>query len=637
MLNKSIAYRLKMYISIAVIGVFVVFMIIFYSILNRTVNENINNKAENTSNKVITEVKKQLIATSEISSNIADQIIFYAQHNHSDLFFSNLMEKYQFLNAIHVNIDTTIENLTYHNFYCYREADSIALQLRNEEIHDCQYEKQLIDEVLATKISGWTDILRCQRNNALITSYVTPVYSISDERNQIVGEVVCELSLEQLNNLINSIDVGEDGFAFLISMDGRYMTHPNSEWIYTKSVLRLSDKVYDKKKIDIETVRDKGLTGSLISYPESKQYKKHWTYYTQIKETTWFLLVLVPYEELYNPLYMSVISMILIAIAGILIIYLTINYLANRLVEPLTNATAKLRKFASQSGHRFNTFDEVRLVSESLDFLKSWYEKFKIDQTIEEKESHKQMQDLLQASEIQQSLINNAIENFPENNVVDIKALYQPARIVSGDLFDFFFLDEDHLVFTMGDVSGKGVSAAFFMSIAQTIIKSNATFKGSSTIVRKANDELFTNNQHQFFLTLFLGVLNVKTGILDFCNAAHIPTYILKFNGEIEELSQTHGLPLGLYPNKKYAHSRIKIDTGDLIAVYTDGITELQNEYKIQFGQERFIENLKQLINVEPEKLVDRIDKSLKVYKGEADQVDDITFMAIRYNGIKKT
>jgi sigma-B regulation protein RsbU (phosphoserine phosphatase) len=221
--------------------------------------------------------------------------------------------------------------------------------------------------------------------------------------------------------------------------------------------------------------------------------------------------------------------------------------------------------------------------------------------------------------------------------VVDLHGLYKPAHVVSGDLFDYLFIDDENILFTIGDVSGKGVPAALFMTIAQTIIKSNATFKGASTIVRKANNELYTNNQHQFFLTLFLGVMNIKTGTLDYCNAAHTPTYILKHNGDIVELSQSHGLPLGLYANKSYSHSKELIEIGDTIILYTDGVTELQNERKIQFGQERFVENLRHVNGLEPEKLVDRIDKSLEIFKGSATQVDDITFMAIKYKGIKKT
>lgn len=636
MLNKSIAYRLKTYISVAVIGVFIFFMLIFHTIINKKIDENITNKAKGLTSEVTQKVRRQLVTTSEVASNIANQILFYAQHNHPDQLIVGIMEKYPFLNSIQISIDSVATDLKYHNFYAFRDSNNIQFQSGNSKIYGCQYERLMIQEVVKTKKPGWTDVLKCPKNSEPVTSFYSPVYEQSDDMNPIIGQVICELSLVELNNFINNINIPGNGYAFLLSKEGRYLTHPIEEWVFTRSVTAIPDNVYDKKKFDIFEILEKGLEGSVITYPESRDFQKHWTYFTPIEETKWTLIISIPHEELFGSLYMSILTMILIAVTGILIIYITINYLANKLVEPLTSATEKLRKFASQSGYRFSTTNEVRLVSESLDFLQSWYEKFKINQTMEEKESHKQMQDLLEAAEIQQGLISSAFNNLPKKEEISINTIYHPARIVSGDLFDLFFLDDDNLVFTMGDVSGKGVSAAFFMSIAQTIIKSNAKFKNSNTIVRKANDELYTNNQHQFFLTLFLGVFNVKTGILDFCNAAHTPAYILKINGEIEELSQSHGLPLGLYSNKPYNHSRIKIDTGDSIILYTDGITELQNEKRIHFGAERFVENLRHLVGTEPEKMVERISKSLRIFQGEAEQADDISLMVIKYNDTKK-
>jgi len=632
MLNKSIAYRLSIYISIAVISVFIAFIVISFLYNSRGITESIENEAIGLSSEVSLQIGKQLVATEEIASNISNQIIFYAQHDEPELLISELLKKYSFLNAIHVTIDTVVQDITFHNYFAFRKQDSIFFTERNEEIGHCLNENKTPDENKFTGKCGWIDAVQCAKNGNMIVPYCSPIELNFEGNSMVVGEVICELSLLELNNAINKIKIRENGFAFLLSKDGLYLTHPNKDWIFNKSIHSISDDVYNKKKTDFREVLNKGLSGTLVAYPKFRNEEKHLGYYTQLDEIDWTLVIGMPYNELFAPLYLATLRMLFFAVIGILIIYLIISYITNLLIEPLNTVTTQLKRFSNLSGEAdINTLNEVEQVSESLNYLKSWYKKFRLQKSQDEKSNQRRMEDLIEASEIQRSLIKSDFSVISERKEINLHAIYKPARIVSGDLFDYFLLDDENLIFTMGDVSGKGVPAAFFMSIAQTIIKSNAKLTEANKIVKKANNELYTNNAHQFFLTLFLGVLNLKTGDLNFCNAAHTPTYILKLNGEIIELSQPHGLPLGLYPNKQYAFSTIKLEKGDSIVLYTDGVTELLNENRIRFGNERFVENLRHLVNSEPEILIDSIEKSLDLFKGESKQTDDITLMVIKY------
>ena len=174
------------------------------------------------------------------------------------------------------------------------------------------------------------------------------------------------------------------------------------------------------------------------------------------------------------------------------------------------------------------------------------------------------------------------------------------------------------------------------MSVAQTIIKNNANRKKPGDIVTRVNNELYTANHHQFFLTLFIGVLNVNNGRLTYCNAAHTSTVILNSNNDIVELGLSHGLPLGLYPEKKYKDTTINLIPGDSLILFTDGLIELQNEHKEIFGPERFHKLLKSLSNFAPRNLITHLENDLETYKGRAKQVDDITVMAIKYFGNEK-
>lgn len=633
MLNKSIAYRLSIYISVAVISVFMAFILISFAFDRELLKENVENKAIGIGMNVMMTAEKSLVATREIASNISEQIIYYGENNEIELLISKLMEKYKFLNAIHVNIDSSVPNLAFHNYFIIRIQDSMLYEQGNSNIYDSPYEKEILSQVTSTGKPGWARPFRCPINNIVIVSYYYPIKIINETNDTlIVGEVIAELSLNDLNNTISSMAIGNRGSAFMIAKNGDYITHPNEEWVLNRNIYKLSEKIFDKKKINVKKIINLQQTGSTIAYPESANYEKSWVYYTPVKETGWSFVVIFPYSELFEPLYKTLLKMLFFSVLGILIIFAIITYLSSKLMEPLNTVTAQLKRFSNISGGAdIKTMNEVEQVSESLKYLKKWYEKYKVNQRQEKKNSFLHMQDLIQASEIQQSLIKTDFSNISEIPEIDIFAIYKPARIVSGDLFDYFFLDDKHIILTMGDVSGKGIPAALFMSVAQTIIKTNSLIISPNEIVAKVNNELFTTNQHQFFLTLFLGVLNIETGVLKFCNAAHTATYILKLSGEIVELSKSHGLPLGLYPNKDYSSSKITLEEGDTIIMYSDGITELQNENAIQFGNERFIENIQFLAGSNPENLTTRIERSLDTYRGEAKQIDDITLMAIKY------
>jgi len=174
------------------------------------------------------------------------------------------------------------------------------------------------------------------------------------------------------------------------------------------------------------------------------------------------------------------------------------------------------------------------------------------------------------------------------------------------------------------------------MSVSQTIIKSvsaNLDLKRSKDIVQEVNEQLYSNNVHQFFLTLFLGILDIKTGRLTYCNAAHTSSYVLKANGKLDVLSETHGLPLGLYREKVYRESRYNLEKGDSIILYTDGVTELQDESRLQYGDYRLKENLKSLAGLSPKEMIRRIENSLKQFLGDEDQNDDICILVLKYNG----
>ncbi len=564
MFNKSIAYRLSIYISLAVIGVFMAFIIVIFLYNQKIVIRSIENEASKISTETIGLVQRQLNSTQSITNNLAEQILYYAEHNTAESLLQSMMEKYSYLNAISVNIDhdENLPPILNYDYSIFRSLDSLEYSSGNEKIFHCEIEREIFENQELKKEPGWSKAYQCGENGNQMISYYLPIeLTVNKESAKSVGYVICELSLKTLNDTINNMKIGKNGFAFLINGNGTFLTHPKKEWVFNRNIYSIPKKSYDSSKTDIKKILKEKLSGSLVGYPEYLNYQKCWVHYTPVMKTGWLLLVLVPYDELYSPLYALILRMLFFVVLGILVIFFIVSYISNKQIQPLSKVTTQLKRFSSLSGEtKSTTLNEVKMVSESLNYLRAWYEKFKIDQFQEEKLNSQRKQDLLEASEIQMSLINTDFSEFKLRSDLDLFAVYKPAKIVSGDLFDFFFIDDDNLFFTIGDVSGKGISAAFFMSVAQTIIKGNAKLREPEKIVFSVNNELTTANQHQFFLTLFLGVLNVKTGVLKYCNAAHTSTVILKSNSAIVELSQSHGLPLGLYPDKIYGEASLQLE-----------------------------------------------------------------------------
>lgn len=630
MLNKSIAYRLTLFISFAVISVFVMFVVTNYLLNKRSLREKIENQAINTSREVNLLVSHYTSNTKKAAHNIAEQIIEFSNNENADILLSLTMKNNLFLNAIHVLADSSV---------CMKNISCSIFNLDDEKfdfiensdyLFQCSTRKELYSKFYRSVNSGWTEPYRCHETGKVAVSYYTPVLNKNSEQNDYCsGHVICELSLTELNNAINQMNFGERGFAFLATQDGDFITHPYPEFILTRNLLSLPSEIVDQKKVKLRKIADNLLTGSAIAFPQILNYEKSWVYYMPANEDSWYLILIMPYKELFKELNKMTLYISVYVLAGIFLLFFVIFFITRKLVKPLSKVTSKLTMFNDSAGA--GTDDEVKIVSNTLDYLKNWFAQYKILSEEEEMKSIRQKQDLQQASEIQRGLIKTDFPAFPGRKDIDLYALYKPSGIISGDLFDYFFIDDNNLVFTIGDVSGKGVPSAIFMGVAQTIIKNKAVLKRADVIVENANIELCTTNYHQFFLTLFLGVLNMKTGVLTYCNAAHDFPFIVRSSGTVIEVNKTHGLPLGLFPERGYKTSEIKLVRGDTIVLYTDGVTELLNSENEEFSYSRLRTYLGKLSDMSPEEIIKNIDAELDKYKNGVQQSDDISLLAIKY------
>ena len=210
----------------------------------------------------------------------------------------------------------------------------------------------------------------------------------------------------------------------------------------------------------------------------------------------------------------------------------------------------------------------------------------------------------------------------------------EPAREVGGDFYDYFLIGEDKLGFVIADVSGKGIPAALFMMRAMTLI-SNHVLEGKSPAeaLQSANVELCANNEKGMFVTVWLGILELTTGTLEFANAAHNPP-VLKKAGEpfsfMDHKTYRRGLVLAGLPETKYRNNVISLDRGDMMFLYTDGVTEAANPKLELYGEDRLLTCLSKNYSLEPEKLIRAVRADIDAFAAGAEQYDDITTLVLK-------
>ena len=208
------------------------------------------------------------------------------------------------------------------------------------------------------------------------------------------------------------------------------------------------------------------------------------------------------------------------------------------------------------------------------------------------------------------------------------------AKDVGGDFYDFFEIDDNRLLFLIADVSGKGIPAALFMMRAKTLIKTLAETKELTIdmIITAVNDELSSNNDAKMFVTCWAGILYINEGILHYVNAGHNPPLLKRRNGKYQYLNMKKNFVLGGLPDFIYQKEEIKLNKGDSILIYTDGVTEASNSNKELFGEDRLIKSLREINGSSVKTVIEHVNNEIDLFVGNNPQFDDITMLVFDYS-----
>jgi len=462
-----------------------------------------------------------------------------------------------------------------------------------------------------------------------LISYVIPVYNKGEIASLIRYDIALSFLQEKLINT-TSFKIGN---SFMVSSTGTLITHQDQSLVMNHTLFSLAEEYKDNALKDLGSAMIHGEMGHAFIKGKSPMAFS-WIYYQPLSSNHWSVAIAIPERDLMAPinliLVIQTITSLLIFLSVAAIIYArTVS--VSKPLQSLAIAADMIGAgdFEAQLPISDKSYEISRLTHSFAAMqksLKDYIENLKI--TTEEK--NKIRGDVIYASEIQTNLIPKQCTNPFGIKEIRTHGVLEPAGDIGGDLYDFFLIDENHFCFVIADVLGKGIVAAMAMTMVSTLLPSIAPFyKSSSELLQKLNEFLCKNNVEANFVTALLGILNIKTGVLQYSNCGHVPMFIRKIDHSYTCYIETHSTALGVFEDLKIGYDTIHLDKGDEIILFTDGITEAQNsaeDFLGLAGLEAIIEGL-QYPN--PEKTANSILEAVHEHAKGSTHKDDITLLVL--------
>ncbi|MEW6111549.1 MAG: SpoIIE family protein phosphatase, partial [Thermodesulfobacteriota bacterium] len=471
--------------------------------------------------------------------------------------------------------------------------------------------------------------------NVIMTTYSHPFFQLARDgaRGSVRGVVTADVSVGWLTRRLASVRVLQTGFCFLVSSDGTFVAHPNKQFIMNESLFTLADKLARPQLRSIGETMLKQQTG-FIDAGESLSRAPSFLAFARLPANGWSLGIVYPKQELFAGIVGLHQTSLLMGAAGLVLLLGVSLLLARTVANPLR----RMVKATSQVAHgdlnvdlsAIRTKDEVGLLAEAFSGMAQDLKKYIHDLTETTAAKERIESELAIAARIQKSMLPSEVPTFRDGMNLDLYAVMYPAKEVGGDFYDFGRVDEEHLYFAVGDVSGKGVPAALFMATSLSLLRT-AALEGlpPDQVLTRLNRELSRENEACMFVTIFCGVLNVKTGKLMYARGGHDPAFVLTKDRGLVELNEAAAPLLGLAPDLVYPGAHIELHRGDMLFTYTDGVTEATNVQGDLFSSEKLREKLLRLRMRTARDLVEHVGNEVTAFAGGATQADDITMLSL--------
>ena len=513
-------------------------------------------------------------------------------------------------------------------------------------------------------------------NKAIITDYylsadgylsvdcASPYY---DAEGKFAGVAAVGSSLESLYQQITEDKYGDTNISFTLNNNGEIVL----------SSINTGTLAVSKEHKDLRKLQESSLAKEIIKMTEGKSDvalvevdgTKYYLAYSPMSSIGWSYGTLIERDEVIKPansvkdkilsqtilftsalksFFLQHIKHIILSLIIIIALLFVVSIIFSKsFVRPILVLTSGVKEIAKGNLDKkldIKTGDEIEVLSDSVNNMTSELKLYMENFSRIAAEKERIATELNVAKNIQAGMLPSVEPDFSNKKEFDLAAVMNPAKEVGGDFYDFYMLDDNHLALTVADVSGKGVGAALFMVISKTILKNLTTMASSAysagnkpdlaLIMEQTNQQLYANNEEHMFVTVFFGILDLITGEFAYINAGHNPPLVRRQNEEKFSFvrNEKKNRVIGVSKTSKYQEHHLTLSSGDMLFLYTDGITEAMNEQRELFNDKRLnlaLNTIKKESNAH--EMLETVYESVKQHVGNAEQSDDMTMLGLVY------
>jgi len=557
--------------------------------------------------------------------------------------------------------------------YAYRDDDG---QIKERIVGDASHDylkAEWFTEALEADSCYWSkpffeggDTLRPQ------VSYMVPIH---DKQGRTVAILGADMSLNWFNGkkmqVMNyngrSLDVSADTdeetsddvesvsweerkwrlfmLNFIIDGDGTYIAHPDSDHVLRKNYFELAKATSDTIDDHIGRLmvagergcygKENGMLASSLDFFDMDGFSAC-LFYEPVPNTNWSIGMAVPNLAINIMGIAMGVAMLVMIFLSLLVVRFVGKYVIKRAVKPLNQLADSANEVAKGNFNaplpQLKHYDEIRQLRDSFEEMQHALGHY-MDELKETTASKAAIENELKvAHDIQMSMLPKTFPPYPERDDIDIYGSLTPAKDVGGDLFDFFIRNEK-LFFCIGDVSGKGVPASLVMAVTRSLFRNiSAHVAEPDEIVKTLNNAMAEGNDTNMFVTAFVGVLDLATGRLEYCNAGH--NYAMLIGNLVSTLPCDPNLPIGVMPDMAFTKQQLAIEPETTIFLYTDGLNEAEDPNHALFGMQRIIHIAETMVKEDkndPTTIINQMIEGVHRFVDDAEQSDDMTILAIKY------
>ena len=636
LIRRSLAAKIGLWIAALTALIFLASLGFMFSQSKRSVRLEAINRAEQVLDNTVQRVTNVLDRV-EVATNNTDWLVIRDLDKPDSMFVYSrrILENNPELNSCSISFEPYFFP-EWGKYFSIFSLNSDGTILTTQEGND-NYEYFTFDWYQLAKLLDrpcWTEPYSDYNSEdiyaaGMIASYCKP---LKDANGRYIGTISTDISLHWLSETISAVKPYPNSYSIMIGRGGTYFVHPDATKLLYQTIFTETLEHPDPDRTALGKAMQAGEEGMKELTLEGKDC---YVFYKPLADTGWSVAIVCPVDDILGGYKRLRIAVLVIVILGLLLMLDLIGRVIGHELEPLGRLTSQARTIAAgefdQELPDEGRIDEIGQLSQSFtgmqQSLVNYIEELK--QTTAQKASIEN--ELKVASDIQMSMVPRIFPPFPKRTDIDLHAAMTPAKEVGGDLYDFFIQDE-RLYFCIGDVSGKGIPASLFMAVTRNLFRIIAQ-QGCppEEIATRINQFLFKDNDQGMFVTMFLGMADLQTGALRFCNCGHNPPVLVRPGSPAEFMTLKYtNRALGIWDEGDFFGEEIGNIREAQLLLYTDGLNEAENNRHELLGNDAVLRLMDEMSGRSSAEIIRYLQVAVERHREGATPNDDLTLLCLR-------